>query len=65
MRALPWVLSFLGTLEEVGGTREESLWGQDVLPLSSGQNPDTSDCFDFRPSGNCLSRIWWPPSLWA
>jgi hypothetical protein len=47
------VLSSLGTLEEVGGTREEGLWGQDVLPLSSGQDSDTSDCFDFRPGENC------------
>lgn len=47
------MFSSLGTLEEVGGTREEGLWGQDVLPLSSGQDPDTSDYFDFRPSGNC------------
>lgn len=47
------MLRSLGTLKEVGGTREEGLWGQDVLPLSSGQDPDTSGCVDFRPCGNC------------
>lgn len=31
------MLSSSGTLEEVGGPREEGLWGQDVLPLSSGK----------------------------
>lgn len=38
-----WVPSSSGTLEEVGGA---SLWGQDVLPLSSGQDPDTSGPMD-------------------
>lgn len=47
-------------LRDPGGSgryQEESLWGQEVLPLSSGQDPDISGCIDFRPSGNCVEFV--------